>query len=465
MSKMEQRRTSFAELQGKYFGVEVSSPSASTARPFRRFEGLTPTAKFITLEAKKRIGRAMSGESPSYIEEDKLFELVREIESGEGEELSERERTSVVAALNASLEHYDILTPLIERADVNDIIVRSYRDISVQIGRRNMQTDLAFASQEAYRAFIENLLKRVGKACTLACPVVDAAIDPDIRVCVTHESFSPEGSGPMLTLRVVRHPQVGLETLATTEMAPRVILDYLATLVEAGQASFLISGEVGTGKTTLVKALISRIPVDEALLIIEDTHEIVVDRKFTRTLLTREANSEGAGRIRPAQAIRTGMRMAMNRIILGEMRDGEAAEAFVDVCASGHIGMSTIHGRSARDALSRLELFLLRAQPGVGVDTVRREITNAISVVVHLGLDQKRKERRILQVLEVGSSADGSIQLSPIFSYSESGKWIREGGVSCFRRELDAAGVAIGAAGSVSGEISEGSYAGKAFCS
>jgi pilus assembly protein CpaF len=453
---MSEKRTSFAELQGKYFGVELNTPSAPSQRITQRLGELTPTAKYITLEAKKRIGRAMSGESKSFIEEEKLFELVKEIEEGEGEELSERERTSVVAALNASLEHYDILTPLIERNDVNDIIVRSYRDISIQIGRRNVQTDLSFSSHETYRAFIENLLKRVGKACTLASPVVDAAIDPDIRACVTHESFSPDGSGPMLTLRIVRHPHVGLETLASTDMAPRVIIDYLSTLVESGQASFLISGEVGTGKTTLVKALISRIPLDEALLIIEDTHEIVVDRNFTRTLLTREANSEGAGRIRPAQAIRTGMRMAMNRIILGEMRDGEAAEAFVDVCASGHIGMSTIHGRSARDALSRLELFLLRAQPGVGVETVRREITNAISVVVHLGLDQQKKERRILQVLEVGSSADGSIQLSPIFSYIGDGRWRRDAGISGYRQELEAAAVRLGAAGTICGEITGG---------
>lgn len=96
------------------------------------------------------------------------------------------------------------------------------------------------------------------------------------------------------------------------------------------------------------------------------------------------------------------MRMAMNRLLLGEMRDAEAAEAFVDVCASGHSGMSTIHARSGRDALARLELFLARRQAAVGESTIKRQIANALSVVVHLGLDPLTKKRRIMEVLEIG---------------------------------------------------------------
>ena len=433
-----EKRISLEELKKSYYGA----PTLSTAVPTPNINiasDLTSTAKFVTEEAKKRIGHTKARIDQISPDEEDLYRLVREIEDTEQEELSDRERHAVIAALSASLEHYDILSELIEKPGVNDIIVRSYKDISVQVGRRNIQTDLSFPSYEAYKGFVENLLKRVGKACTLATPVVDAAIDPHVRACVTHQSFSPPGSGPMLTLRIVRHPQVSLESLVCHELAPSLVLEYLAALVESGSATVLISGEVGTGKTTLVKALAARIKPDEAILIIEDTNEVVLDRPFTRTLLTREANTEGAGRINPAMAIRTGMRMAMNRVILGEMRDAETAEAFVDVCASGHAGMSTIHARSARDALSRLELFLLRAQPGVGVETVRREISNAISVVVHLGLDQKDRKRRILQVIEVLSASDGSVQIAPMFSFrirNSKAEWIRESGISVFNAEL-----------------------------
>lgn len=427
-------KLSVENLKHSYYGTTNISTPVATPR-FSLTSDLTSTAKFVTEEAKKRIGQTKTRLDTTKFDEEDLYRLVKEIEKFEQEELSERERNAVIAALSASLEHYDILSELIEKPNINDIIVRSYKDISVQVGRRNIQTDLSFPSHEAYKSFIENLLKRVGKACTLATPVIDAAIDPHVRACVTHESFSPPGSGPMLTLRVVRHPQVSLNSLRCHELAPSVVLEYLANLVESGSATLLISGEVGTGKTTLVKALAARIKQNEAILIIEDTNEIVLERAFTRTLLTREANTEGAGKINPALAIRTGMRMAMNRIILGEMRDAETAEAFVDVCASGHAGVSTIHARSARDALSRLELFLLRAQPGVGVETVRREISNAISVVVHLGLDQVEGKRRILQVIEVASAADGSVQISPIFSFRFNNfqpAWVREAGISMF---------------------------------
>ncbi|MFN8390268.1 MAG: ATPase, T2SS/T4P/T4SS family [Bdellovibrionota bacterium] len=424
------------EITRRFYGAHLSPVDA----PFRSPKvELTATAKYVVRETKKLIDQSDLEYPREQPEEAELLRLIQHVERLQGENLSERERTAVVAVLNASFEHYDILTPLIENPEINDIIVRSFDDISVQRNRENVQTGLRFADQDTYRAFVENLLKRASKSCTSATPVVDAAIDPSIRACVTHESFSPPGSGPMLTLRIARHRAISLESLAHKELAPQAILDYLASVVACGDATVLIAGEVGTGKTTLVRALTWSIPEPEAVLIIEDTHELALERKFVRTLLTREPNTEGAGKIPPALAIRTGMRMAMNRLILGEMRDSEAAEAFIDVCSSGHAGMSTIHAKSAKDALSRLELFLARAQPGVGADTLRRQIANAVSVVVYLGLDKLRRQRRIVEVTEVGSFIDGAIQLSPIFRYhphEAHPAWRRESGVSAFTEPM-----------------------------
>lgn len=443
-------QVSAEEIRSRYFGSRSFSKLGNQPETLSRIEELTPSAKYVVGEAKKRIGQKLAFEDGGAPSEEDLFRLVHYVETAEGEELSERERTAVVANLTASLDHYDILSPLVQNSEVNDIIVRSYRDISIQVGRQNIQTDLSFPDNESYRSFVENLLKRAGKACTLATPVIDAAVDPNVRACVTHDSFSPPGSGPMLTLRIARHADISLDGLVRNELAPREILNYLGALVRTGCATLLIAGEVGTGKSTLVKALASQIHQDEATLIIEDTHELVLERPFVRTLLTREANTEGAGRITPAQAIRTGMRMAMNRIILGEMRDGEAAEAFIDVCASGHPGMSTIHARSARDALSRLELFLLRVQGAVGIDTVRRQIANAISVVVYLALDNEVRKRRIMNVVEVGAAADGVVQICPMFSYAATDgfpEWRRDSGISFFNQILSGEGFELPAPG------------------
>ncbi len=431
------------QIRSAYFGSRNKQEHVAAFRTATK--EITPAARFILKEARKKISTDFS--ETDVLEEEELLALIQQIEQTHGEVLSEIERTALVAILHSSLEHYGILTPLVESGEINDIIIRSYDDVSVQVGRRNVQTDITFPDRDAYQSFVENLLKRAGKACTMATPVVDVAIDPHVRACVTHESFSPPGSGPMLTLRIARHASVTLTQLVQHELAPEEILSYLGAIVEGGKGSLLIAGEVGTGKTTLVRALSSKIASDEAVLVIEDTHEIDLKRLFTRTLLTREANTEGAGRISPAQAIRTGMRMAMNRIILGEMRDAETAEAFVDVCASGHPGMSTIHARSARDAVARLELFLSRAQAGVGMETIRRQIANAISVVVFLDLDRTNKKRRVVSVLEVESSADGAVQLSPLYRFSSSASgepyWLRESGMSKHCDSLSAPGTKL----------------------
>jgi pilus assembly protein CpaF len=179
----------------------------------------------------------------------------------------------------------------------------------------------------------------------------------------------------------------------------------------------LIVGEVGAGKTTLARALAASIPEDEAILVIEDTPEIKLDHRLVRSVVTREANTDGVGRISPAELIRAGMRMAMNRIIFGEMRDAEAAEAFIDVCASGHPGMSTIHARSAAEALTRLELFLGRAQKGVSREVLSQQMVTAVAVIVFVDVCKATGRRRIIEVKEIGPVADGRIREREMFSY------------------------------------------------
>lgn len=426
---------------------EDSSNSNTASCKIGEVEDLTPSARFVVSEVRKRLTEFLtSTDNAQIIDEATIEHLILQVEHNEGESLSNRERDSVSAYIKASRLHYDVLTPLVENPDVNDIIVRAFNDVSVQMsGRRNVATDVAFADSHAYKSFIEHLLKRVGKSVSTAQPVIDAAIESDVRACVTHESFSPSGSGPMLTLRIARHKDITLDGLIQLELAPSIIMNYLATLISCGRCTALIGGEVGTGKTTLVRALAMKMPEDEAILVIEDTNEIVLNRKFVRTLLTREANTEGAGEISPARAIRTGMRMAMNRVILGEMRDGNAAEAFIDVCSSGHTGLSTIHARSARDAIGRLELFLSRVRTNFQSDAIRREIANAVGMVVFIGVDRYGK-RRIMEVVEVGSAADGPPQLQPLFKFETQGHvptWKREGGVSLFDNILRQEGVVL----------------------
>jgi pilus assembly protein CpaF len=258
-----------------------------------------------------------------------------------------------------------------------------------------------------------------------------------VRVHAVHRSLCEDG--PYLTLRINRFSSVMTENLERAGLAPHEVFDYLRAIVAIGR-TVLIVGEVGTGKTTLTRALASTIPHDESVLVIEDTPEIRLDHPHVRYMTTREENLEGSGRISPAQCIRAGMRMAMNRIIFGEIRDAEAAEAFVDVCASGHSGLSTLHGRSVVDAVTRLELFLARVQRNADRNLLGAQVATAVQVVVVVDVCKHSGIRRIVDVRELGPVADGVLRQREMFSYrfaNGTPQWVVRNRVSAFRDKLE----------------------------
>lgn len=390
----------------------VGEPDSRSEPRFvtRSVQTLTPCADYIYREARNVLAQDTSLHISNEEHCENLLDSIAETE-----QLSQAERDSVVSLLLRQLERFSSLQPLVADERVNDIIVTAWNEVSVQIDRRNYRTDLSFVDRDSYHAFLDQLLGEAGRSCTTAQPIADFAVTPMVRASVIHKSLTPFSTDNLLTLRVSRHQQASISGLAGSGLAPAEILEQLVHAVANRGETLLIAGEVGTGKTTLVRAIATALHPEESLLVIEDTFELKLDHPFVRNIITREANSEGCGEMEPAVAIRAGMRMAMNRIILGEIRDARAAEAFVDVCASGHPGITTIHARSARDALNRLELFLSRAEKGAGGETIRRQIADAVSIVVYLEAEKRTGKRRISEVLAVGSAAEGTIQVSPLY--------------------------------------------------
>jgi pilus assembly protein CpaF len=329
--------------------------------------------------------------------------------------LSSVERDEVLSYIERDEKPFGILQQLVDDPQVSDIIVTDHAKIAVQQGRRNYVTSLRFPSAELYEAFVEKLLQRAGSTYSTKKPIADGMLGSFARVHVVHKSLCE--SGPYLTIRLNRFSSVGIEDLIQCGLAPREIFHYLQGMVQSGR-TVLVVGEVGTGKTTLVRALASAVPHEESLLVIEDTPEIRLAHPHVRYMTTREANSDGAGKVSPSECIRAGMRMAMNRIIFGEIRDAEAAESFIDVCASGHPGVSTIHGRSAAEAVARLELFLGRAQKSAQKTVFTEQIATAVHLIVHVDICKVTGRRRIMDVREIGPVADGALRQREMFKYA-----------------------------------------------
>jgi pilus assembly protein CpaF len=354
-----------------------------------------------------------------------------------GIELSSIERDEILSHLEGDVHTFGILQSLIDDPRVSDIIVAGCSKISVQQGRRSLRTPLRFPDQRAYEAYVERLLHRAGTSYSTKQPIADGMIGALVRIHAVHKTLCEDG--PYLTIRINRFTSVTLEDLERTGLAPRAVFDYLRGIVGIGRTVMLV-GEVGTGKTTLARALAGTIPADESVLVIEDTPEIRLDHPHVRYMTTREENLEGSGRVSPAQCIRAGMRMAMNRIIFGEIRDAEAAEAFVDVCASGHSGLSTLHGRSVVDAVTRLELFLARVQRNADRGLLGAQVATAVQVMVVVDVCKQTGVRRVMEVRELGPVADGVLRQREIFSYrcvNGTPQWAVVTRVSAFREKLE----------------------------
>jgi pilus assembly protein CpaF len=341
----------------------------------------------------------------------------RAIES-EDVPLNEAERVRLAEELTDETIGMGPLAPLLADPAVSDILVNGPDKVYVERFGRLERTDIRFRDADHIVRVIERIAARIGRRIDTAWPMADLRLPDGSRVNATLPPVTVDG--PTISIRrfgrrrLRRDDLLGLGTLSPD------ILEFLVFAVRA-RRNILISGGTGAGKSTLLGALAEGIPDTERIVTIEDTAELILDQEHVVRMETRPANIEGRGRIVARDLVTNALRMRPDRIIVGEVRGGEALD-MLQAMNTGHDGgMCTIHANSSRDALSRLETMVLMA----GTELPSRAVREQIVAAIHLLVQVRRYDdgvRRIESIAEITGLEGLTPLMQELFTFQRRGR-------------------------------------------
>jgi pilus assembly protein CpaF len=261
------------------------------------------------------------------------------------------------------------------------------------------------------RQVIEKIVAAVGRRIDESSPVVDARLADGSRVNAIIPPLAVDG--PMLTIRKFAKTALTASDLVRSQSVTDEVVGLLDGSVK-GCRNILISGGTGTGKTTLLNVVSSFIPEDERIVTIEDAVELRLNQRHVIRLEARPPNLEGKGQISIRDLVRNSLRMRPDRIVVGEVRGGEALD-MLQAMNTGHEGsLSTLHANTPADALSRLETMVLMAGLDLPARSIREQIASAVNLIVHLSR-MGDGSRRVTEIVEVTGIEDDRIALSTLF--------------------------------------------------
>jgi len=332
-------------------------------------------------------------------------------------ELSTIDEDRLINELMAESFGLGPLEPYMQDRDVTDILVNGPSEVYVERLGRLQETNTVFADEEHLMQIIQRVVARVGRRIDEQSPMVDARLPDGSRVNAIIPPLSLEG--PVLSIRRFGHKPMQMNDLLSFGSIVPEIVTLLRAAVE-GRINLVVSGGTGSGKTTLLNNLSAYVPIEERLVSIEDSAELILQRKHVVRLETRPNNTEGEGEVIQRDLVRNALRMRPDRIIVGEVRGGEALD-MLQAMNTGHEGsLTTIHANGTRDALSRLEVMVSMAGYDLPVGVIRRYVASAVTLVVHLAR-LKGGVRRMMGVSEVTGLDGDNYKMQEIFGFRQSG--------------------------------------------
>jgi pilus assembly protein CpaF len=339
----------------------------------------------------------------------RLRELLDEEEPG----LSAQEKLLIVRQIGDSVLGLGPLEPFVRDSDVTEIMVNGWDSIYVERAGKLYWTGAKFHDDGQLRRTIDKIVGKVGRRIDESSPYCDARLPDGSRVNAIIPPLAVDG--PTLTIRKFSADPYQSEDLVNFGTMTRQTVEVLDACVK-GRLNLLVSGGTGAGKTTTLNVLSSFLPEDERIITIEDAAELRLQQPHIVRLEYRPPNIEGKGEVTIRDLVRNALRMRPDRIVVGEVRGGEALD-MMQAMNTGHDGsITTIHCNSPRDALARLETMILMSGMELGVRAIREQISSALNVIVHQAR-MKDGSRRITHITEIVGMEGDVITLQDLFLF------------------------------------------------
>jgi pilus assembly protein CpaF len=326
-------------------------------------------------------------------------------------------REQILDSALADLVGYGPLEFLLKDPEISEIMVNGPRAVFMERGGELYETDVVFDDDAHLMRIIDRIVNPLGRQVNADHPTADARLPDGSRV---HIIIPPVAiDGPHITIRKFLKTRMTMDDLIALD----ALTPYMAKLLEAcvvARLNILVSGNTSSGKTTILNVLSGFIPENERIITIEDAVELQLKQKHVVRLETRLPNVDGLGAVSVRDLVRNALRMRPDRIVVGEVRGAEAMD-MLQAMNTGHTGsLTTLHANSPRDATSRLETMAMMAGLDMPLVAIRKQISSAIDLIVHLTRLQDGS-RKITHITEVVGMEGDVITLMDIFKFEQTG--------------------------------------------